>query len=66
MKISVNGETREAEPPCSVADLLDRFGYATGEVAVAVNGEFIPRAIHVRQAVEDGDELDIVAPQAGG
>ena len=66
MKIRVNGEIREAESPCSVADMLDRFGYTAGEVAVAVNGEFVPRSIHPRQAVEDGDELDIVAPQVGG
>ncbi len=66
MKIRLNGDIQETESSCSVADLLARFGYPAGEVAVAVNGEFVPRSTHNRQTVEDGDELEIVAPQAGG
>lgn len=64
IEIVFNGERREVEAGTSVADLVDAaWGRA---VAVARNGEVVPRAAWETTAVEQGDEIEIVHPIQGG
>jgi sulfur carrier protein len=36
------------------------------KIATAVNGEFVPRDMRSKRRLEDGDEVEIVAPRQGG
>ena len=66
--ITVNGEARPVPGGGTVAALLlemevplDRRG-----VAVAVNGEIVPREQWTSARLSDGDRVDVVTPVQGG
>ncbi|GAB3770374.1 sulfur carrier protein [Nocardioides ginsengisegetis] len=62
MSITLNGEPSALEPGSTVADLLaDWRG-----VAVAVNGEVVPRERHPATALHDGDVVEVVTAVQGG
>ena len=44
MQLQVNGELREFMSLNVIADLLTELGYEAKKIAVAVNGEFVPRS----------------------
>ena len=65
--IRVNGRRQALEVEC-LADLLAQLGHgrhATG-IAVAVNGEVVPRAAWVRTGLREGDAVEIVGAVQGG
>lgn len=67
MIITLNGEATESRAG-TVADLLADVPGLDGldGVAVAVNGEVVPRREHAAHRLEDGDVVDIVRAVAGG
>jgi thiamine biosynthesis protein ThiS len=66
--ITVNGARRPHEAPQSLDELLRTLGYRERLpfVAVAVNRRCVPRAAHATTTVVAGDEVEILAPMAGG
>jgi thiamine biosynthesis protein ThiS len=64
--VSVNGKPRELERPLSVAVLLETLDINPAQVAVAINGEVVPRGEWPRAAVSDGDTVEIVRAAGGG
>jgi len=64
--ITVNGKPRELERPHSVITLLETLDINPAQVAVAVNGEVVPRSEWPRLAVGDGDAVEIVRAVGGG
>ena len=65
MNVTVNGVPEQLEGAVDINSLLKARGQA-GPVAVAVNGEFVPRSSYDTQTLRDGDEIEIVAPMQGG
>jgi len=65
MTVTVNGESVVLDPGVTVAALV---AARTGQrrVAVARNGEVVPRAAWAGTALADGDEVEILVPVAGG
>lgn len=63
--IVVNGEPT-ATAAATLAELLSDLGYAEGQVATALNGEFIPRRARSATGLAAGDKIEIVAPRQGG
>jgi len=63
----INGESRQV-PQAPLDGLLRHLGF--GEVrrglAVALNGQLVPRAQWGQQALADGDRLEIVRAVTGG
>ncbi len=49
----------------TVASLLEGEGLS-GKLAVAVNGAFVPRRAYSEHVITEGDEVEVVAPMAGG
>ena len=49
-----------------LAEALHTWHYADRRVAVAVNGEFVPRSAYAERTLHDNDRIDIVAPVGGG
>jgi len=64
--VRVNGETRTLPQDTSVAALLVRLGHAPESVAVAVNGDFVPRASRRDRVLRSGDQVACFKPIVGG
>lgn len=61
----VNGTYHELEA-CTVAALLDYLEIAPRGVAVAIDGEVIPRSTWREVVVSDGAVVEILTAAAGG
>jgi len=66
MNITLNGASRPLPAAISVADLLQELGYAGKHVALARNGDIVPKSQHAQTVLADGDELEIVVAVGGG
>ena len=66
MQILLNGAPRECAQGITVASLLEESGYGGGRVAVEVNREIVPRSLHVRYVLSEGDRVEIVSAIGGG
>ncbi len=66
MKICVNGEFKEIQPPMTVAELLDSLNIEPGCVAVERNLEILPKEQYSKVQVAEGDELEVVRFVGGG
>lgn len=65
-ELSVNGERHTCMLPITVAAALSAWGYEATQVAVAVNGEFVPRSIHAQRLLQAGDAVDVLSAVQGG
>lgn len=68
MNVYVNGVERQVPEPTTLADVLPA---AAGEaaprgVAVALDGEVVPRGRHASTALHDGARVEIVTAVQGG
>ena len=66
MRLTVNGETREAPDSATLADLLASLGIDARRVAVERNREIAPKSLWAEIALKDGDQLEIVQFVGGG
>jgi thiamine biosynthesis protein ThiS len=66
MRLTVNGEAMEQQPPLSLAELVRGLGAATDRVATVVNGDVVPRDRREARALADGDRIDILQFMGGG
>ena len=66
MRLTVNGETREAPPGATLADLLASLGIDGRRVAVEHNREIAPKSLWSQIVLAEGDELEIVQFVGGG
>ncbi|MEE8369888.1 MAG: sulfur carrier protein ThiS [Dehalococcoidia bacterium] len=66
MKITLNGKPHQLAGPTSVADLLRALDINAGQVAVALNGEVLPRDRWTQIVIADGDTVEVVRAVGGG
>ena len=66
MQIMLNGSPRECAAGATLALLLDEAGYADRRVAVEVNREIVPRGMHVKYVLGEGDRVEVVHAIGGG
>ena len=66
MQIVINGKPTDFEQSISVQDLLHRLGYLDHFIAVAVNQECVLRRNYGTHFVKAQDQIEILAPMAGG
>jgi sulfur carrier protein len=66
MRITVNGGAAEVAEGATVADLVRERIDDRRRVAVARNGEVVPRASWDTTSLSDGDTVEVLAPVAGG
>jgi sulfur carrier protein len=64
--ILVNGKRREIEREMDVAALLAAFDINPRLVAVAINGDVVPKGDYASVRVREGDTLEIVRMVGGG
>jgi len=66
INISLNNEPKQIEEQTLLSDALVQWGYGEIKIAVAINGEFVPRSTYGERRLEAGDLIDIVKPVGGG
>lgn len=67
IEIFINDEPLHIDQETSLSALLDkREANLEQPVAVALNGEFVPRSAYATVQFKAGDTLDIVSPVGGG
>lgn len=64
--ITCNGERLDVPAGTTVADLVARMGSDGRGVAVAVDGEVVPRSRWSAEVVPDGARVEVVTAAAGG
>lgn len=50
----------------TLKEVLDSNGYSSGNFAIAINRQFIPRGQYDLTSVNDGDQINVVLPMQGG
>jgi sulfur carrier protein len=66
VKLQLNGAEREVPSGADVASLVALLELPRDGVAVAVNGEVVPRAEHVGHALREGDRVELIRAVGGG
>ncbi len=66
MQVQVNGEPREIADGSTVRALLEQLGVTQPHVAVELNLEVVPRAVHGETLLCEGDRLEVVTLVGGG
>jgi sulfur carrier protein len=66
VQILVNGREQETDASQTVEELLKELGYQQNSVAVALDGEFLPRRLYAATKLEDRMDLEILLPMQGG
>ena len=66
MNVVVNGEPREVADDSTVASLVRSLGVTEPHVAVELNLEVVPRAMHGETLLHAGDRLEVVTLVGGG
>jgi sulfur carrier protein len=64
--ISLNNERRECDADRALAEHLPEWGFDSKKIAVAINGDFVPRSQYVSLRLQAGDQVDVLAPVQGG
>ncbi|WP_027329067.1 sulfur carrier protein ThiS [Marinimicrobium agarilyticum] len=66
INVSLNNEAAEIPDQTLLSEALAQWDYGEQKLAVAINGEFVPRSRYGEVALREGDRLDIVKPVGGG
>ncbi|MGN9906173.1 sulfur carrier protein ThiS [Phytohabitans sp. LJ34] len=66
MKVVVNGNPQAVPDGATVADVVRVVTSVARGVAVAVNGEVVPRAGWPGTALRDGDQVEVLTAAQGG
>jgi sulfur carrier protein len=66
IQVIVNGAAQRFEQPLPVSALIEKMSLVGKKIAVEKNGEIVPRGLHQRTLVENGDRLEIVVAVGGG
>jgi len=66
MRIWINGTARDLDGTPVVADALSAEGFPERGIAVAVDGEVVPRARWAETGLADGARLEVLSAVQGG
>ena len=66
MRITVNGKPRDIEGETPLPAFLQTYGIDPRLVAVAINGDVVPKAGYDAARVREGDQIEVVRLVGGG
>ncbi|MES2745240.1 MAG: sulfur carrier protein ThiS [Bdellovibrionota bacterium] len=66
IEVKINGKPRAFHQTLSIDQLLSELGYKDHFVAVAVNSQCVLRKNYGTHQIQSSDEVEILAPMAGG
>lgn len=64
--VTLNGEPLHVPAGSTLEMLLQARGLAPHEVATALNGDFVPRALRTTRLLKPGDAITCFQPIVGG
>lgn len=64
--VTINGKERALDKPVNLADYIESLQVNTRFIAVAHNGEVLPRGEYGAVTLNDGDRVEIVRAVGGG
>lgn len=66
IEISLNNTPTSIAADMPLNEAITCWGMANNKIAVAINGEFVPRSSYPQYILKAGDKIDIVKPVGGG
>lgn len=66
MRVTVNGVPTDVQETATVSSIVATRGGGHRRVAVAVNGEVVPRSRWETTGLRPGDGVEVLVPTAGG
>jgi sulfur carrier protein len=66
VRITVNGQSRDAADELSLGELVREISDRSTGIAVALNSEVVPRGSWAGTPVRPGDRIDVVTAVQGG
>jgi sulfur carrier protein len=66
IQVTVNGAAADLADDTTVAQLVEARRGGHDRVAVALNGDVVPRSSWPATRLSAGDDLEVLAPTAGG
>ena len=66
LRISINGDPHSVPGGMTVAGLLSELGMAERRIAVARNGEVVPKSSFDEAGLDAGDRIEILEAVGGG
>jgi len=66
MQIQVNGEPLEVAPESNLSDLVAQLELSGKRIAIELNLEIVPRSLHAKTLLKEGDRVEIVHAIGGG
>jgi thiamine biosynthesis protein ThiS len=66
MKVQINGEPRDFNPPLTLAGLVELLGMKSDRVAIELNRSIVARDQWEKTSLAEGDRLEIVHFVGGG
>jgi sulfur carrier protein len=66
INISLNNTPTSIAANTPLNEAIIHWDMADSKIAVAINGEFVPRSCYCDYVLQAGDEIDIVKPVGGG
>ena len=66
MTVLVNGDRSDVRAGTTVARVVDLVARSPKGIAVAVNGEIVPKSSWAETRVSDGDEVEVLGAAQGG
>ena len=66
MNIHLNGQLYQAEADCTLSALIASLALRRDGIAVAINGEVIPRVNHSQCRLQENDRVEIIQAVGGG
>ncbi|MEY2657661.1 MAG: thiamine biosynthesis protein ThiS [Pseudomonadota bacterium] len=65
LNVLINQQPYTVPAGSCLMDAIDRFGIQP-PFAAAVNLEFVPRGQYAQRLLQDGDQIELIAPITGG
>jgi thiamine biosynthesis protein ThiS len=66
INLTLNGKRREFAVDTTLVELLTELGIDRRMIAVALNGDVLPRAQYEGVVLKDGDQVEVVRMVGGG
>lgn len=68
MNVTINGTSKELDAGSGVAEAIEAAGHqgARSGIAVALNGEVVPRSEWSDTTLTDGDRVEVLVAAQGG
>src|SRR5690625_3366536 len=66
MNLHINGERRKVADVLTVSALFEVLGLAERRIALERNGYLVPKSLHDKTRLDEGDKIEIVHAIGGG